>query len=161
WGVFTATLSAFGSGFAAMSLPIAWAYVELGLPANDHSLRNALHLGILFALGGLLILTLIFLIRFRGPYAGVKGSAGACYDALAGYSYGGTAKGPVTPETTVRSAIAEARRVAAEIRSAEQEAGSVYRRAVVLIEIADRLFSLMSALREAGGAAPPLFGPAV
>src|SRR5262245_31543744 len=75
WGFLTATPSAFGSGFAAMSLPIAWAYVELGLPANDHSLRNALLLGILFALGGLLILTLTFLIRFRGPYAEVKSAS--------------------------------------------------------------------------------------
>src|SRR5215813_1342273 len=161
WVVLTATLSAFGSGFAAMSLPIAWAYVELGLPANDHSLHNALLLGILFAMGGLLILTLTFLIRFGGPYARVKGRVGACYDALAGYSYGGTAKGPVTPETTVRSAIAEARRVAAEVRPAEQEAGSVYRRAGVLLEVADRLFSLMSALRETGDVTPSLFGPAV
>src|SRR5262249_46999544 len=161
WGVLTATLTAFGSGFAAMSLAIAWPSGEFGLPPTNHSLRNALLLGILFALGELLILTLPFLLGFGGPYAMVKGRVGACYDALADYSYGGTAKGPVTPETTVRSAIAEARRVAAEVRSAEQEAGSVYRRAVLLIEIADRLFSLMSALRETGGAAPPRFGPAV
>lgn len=161
WGALTATLCAFGSGFAAMSLPIAWAYVELGLPAKDHSLHNALLLGILFASGGLLILTLTSLIRIGRPFAMVKGRVGACYDVLADYSYGGTAKGPVTPQTTVRSAIAEARRVAAEVRSGEQEAGSVYRRAVILIEIADRLFSLMTALRETGGAAPPLFGPVV
>lgn len=54
WGRLTGMISVFGNAFAAMSLPIAWACVELGLPAADHTLTNALTIGGLFALSGLL-----------------------------------------------------------------------------------------------------------
>src|SRR5271157_5660546 len=51
-GVLAGMMGVYGNAFAAMSLPIAWAYVELGLPAADHTLPNALLTGGLFVLGG-------------------------------------------------------------------------------------------------------------
>ncbi len=65
WGVVTGMMSVYGNAFAAMSLPIAWAYVELGLPAADHTLPTALLTGGLFVLGGLLTLLLTLTLRRR------------------------------------------------------------------------------------------------
>jgi hypothetical protein len=58
WGVVTGMMGVYGNAFAAMALPIAWAYVELGLPAATHTLPTALRTGGLFVLGGLLNLLL-------------------------------------------------------------------------------------------------------
>ena len=63
WGVITGMMGVYGNAFAAMALPIAWAYVELGLPAADHTLPNALRTGGLFVLGGLLTLLLTLTLR--------------------------------------------------------------------------------------------------
>ena len=72
WGLLTGMMGVFGNALAAMSLPIAWAYVELGLPAADHTLTNALLMGGLFALGGLLTLLLTLTLRFGGTFAPVR-----------------------------------------------------------------------------------------
>ena len=37
WGGVAGLIGVYGNAFATMGLPIAWAYVELGLPAHDHS----------------------------------------------------------------------------------------------------------------------------
>ncbi len=64
--------------------------------------------------------------------------------------------GPVSAETEVRSTIAGARRLASEARGGAEGANRRHQQTVVLIEIADRIFSLAGALREAGLTPPPL-----
>jgi hypothetical protein len=115
WGMLTGLLGVYGNAFATMALPIAWAYVELGLPSTDHSLNTALLLGSLFALGGGLTLVLTLSLRIGGPYAPVKSKVCACYSALTDYLVADQEQGPISPETRVRTLIADARRVAAEI----------------------------------------------
>ncbi|MFG1400226.1 FUSC family protein [Roseixanthobacter pseudopolyaromaticivorans] len=157
WGMITGMMGVYDNAYAIMSLPIAWAYVELGLPVDDHSLAHALYLGALFAAGGAFMLLLTFTLRLGGPHAPVRTKAATCYRAVADYL--GTVSGvaPVSPETRVRSAITEARRVAGQMRGALQAPGAASRKILVLIEIADRLFSLGAAMKEEGAAAPALF----
>ncbi len=69
--------------------------------------------------------------------------------------------GPVSAETEVRSTIAGARRLASEARGGAEGANRRHQQTVVLIEIADRIFSLAGALREAGLNPPPLAGEAL
>ena len=156
WGVLTGMMGVYGNAFAAMSLPIAWAYVELGLPAADHTLPNALLTGGLFVLGGLLTLLLTLTLRFGGTFAPVRAQTATCFRELARYleATQGEAFGP--PEPRVRGAIAEARRLAAQARQAAVGTSRVNRRAVMLIEMADRLFSIVGAMRETGQ--PPIPG---
>ena len=148
WGVFASMLGVYGNAFAAMSLPIAWAYVELGLPARDHSLSNALATGGLFMMGGSLMLVLTMLSRVGGALRPVRAQTTACFRELASYLQAERRDGPETPEQRVRGAIAGARRVAAQ---AQQNAGGMSRvnqRALMLIEVADRLYSIIAAMRE-------------
>ena len=150
WGLLTGMMGVFGSALAAMSLPIAWAYVELGLPAADHTLTNALLMGGLFALGGLLTLLLTLTLRFGGTFAPVRAQTAACFRELARYLEAPREEGLDLPEPRVRGAIAEARRLAAQARQAAHGTSRLNQRALVLIEIADRLFSVIGAMRETG-----------
>lgn len=150
WGLLTGMMGVFGNAFATMSLPIAWAYVELGLPAADHTLTNALTIGGLFALGGLLTLVLTLTLRFGGTFAPVRAQAAACFRELARYLEAPRSEGLEPPEPRVRLAIAEARRLAAQARQAAHGTSRLDQRALVLIEIADRLFSVIGAMRETG-----------
>lgn len=148
WGVFAGMLGVYGNAFAAMSLPIAWAYVELGLPASDHSLSNAVATGGLFAMGGLLMLVLTMLSHVGGTLRPVRAQTAACFRELASYLEAKRRDGPEPPEQRVRGVIAEARRLAAQ---AQQNAGGMSRvnqRALMLIEVADRLYSIIAAMRE-------------
>lgn len=157
WGLLTGLMGVYGNAFATMSLPIAWAYAELGLPGGDHSLSHALYLGGLFALGGGLTLVLTLALRFGGPHARVKAQVAACYRAAADYFEPRGPRGAISPETRVRSAIAEARRMASQVRGAAQASSRANQRHLVLIEMADRLFSLTGAFLEEGRTPPPLF----
>jgi uncharacterized membrane protein YccC len=155
WGGVAGLIGAYGNAFATMGLPIALAYVELGLPTRDHSLAEAAALGTLFVLGGGLAMICTWLVRIVGPYAPLRQKTADCFRTLATYLHvvgGASGDGPpdlMSSETPVRATIAEARRVAAELRRSQHAWSGVAQRSVVLIELADRLFSLGSALREA------------
>ena len=42
WDILAGMMGIYGNAFATISLPIVWAYVELGLPATDHTIATAL-----------------------------------------------------------------------------------------------------------------------
>ena len=157
WGAVAGLIGVYGNAFATMGLPIAWAYVELGLPAHDHSPGAAARLGVLFALGGLLTMACTWLVRIAGPYAPLGHQTAACFRAVATYLEAvaaGREDDPrdfVSSETNVRATIAEARRVGAELRRGQHGWSGAAQRNLVLIEIADRLFALAAVLREAPG----------
>jgi uncharacterized membrane protein YccC len=129
-----------------MALPIAWAYLELGLPDPDNSVTHALTLSGLFMLGGLLTLLLTVTIRLGSVYGPLRQAVAQCFDALTPYfaslQSGHRTSGPITPETEIRTTIIEARRIATNIRARQQSASPLHQRLVILTEIADRLFSL-------------------
>jgi uncharacterized membrane protein YccC len=150
WGFLTGMMGVYGNAFAAMSLPVAWAYVELGLPAADHTLPNALLTGGMFVLGGMLTLLLTLTLGFEGTFAPVRAQTATCFRELARYLEVPRVEGPEPPEPRVRGAIAEARRLAAQVRHAALGVSRANQRTLMLIESADRLFSLVGALREAG-----------
>ena len=156
WGVVTGMMGAYGNAFATMALPVAWAYVELGLPAARHSPQDALLLGGAFGLGGLFLLLLTSVLRIGGTFGPVRAQTAACYREIARYLEAEGAPGAPPPEPRVRGAIAEARRRVAEARQSAAGASRVNQRALVLIEIADRLYSVIGAMRETG--APPVPG---
>jgi uncharacterized membrane protein YccC len=150
-----------------MALPVAWAYVELGLPGRDHSLAHAASLGAAYLLGGGFTLLLTLAFRLGGPHAPTKAQIATAYRALGDYIDGiaaaepeaesrgegaaWTGHGPVAPETRVRVAIAEARRVAAQGWANQQGPSRANQRLMVLIETADRLFALVAVKREMPG----------
>jgi len=150
WGILTGMMGVYGNAFATMSLPVAWAYVELGLPATDHTPSSAMVQGGLFALGGLLMLLLTPMLRFGGTFAPVRAQTAVCFREIARYLEADPPKGFEPPETRVRSAIAEARRLSVQTRRATLGTSRINQRALVLIEIADRLYSVIGAARETG-----------
>jgi uncharacterized membrane protein YccC len=155
WGAVAGLIGVYGNAFATMGLPIAWAYVELGLPAHDHSLAQAARLGALFALGGGLTMACTWLVRIAGPYAPLRRQTADCFRAVATYldaAAAGRKDSPrdlVSSETNVRATIDEARRVGAELRRGQHGWSGAAQRNLVLIEIAERLFALAALLREA------------
>lgn len=158
WGFVAGLMGVYGNASAAMGLVVAWAYFELGLPQQDHSLANAVTLAALFALGGVVILILTHLVRIGGPFGPLRERTAACYRALADYLAGQDAAGPpgvLSPETRVRATIAEARRSAAAIRRSQQAASREGYRQRILIEIADRAFSEAAAWRESPSFSAP------
>jgi len=167
WGFLTGLAGVYGNAAAAMALPVAWAYLELGLPASDRSAAHATTLAGLFVLGGLLVLALNLaaeLLPGRLPgggsaaYRPLRRQAAACFRALADcLATPDEAAGPaVNPETRARAAIAQARRTAAQTRHDRQGVGSQGRRLALLVESAERLFVLATGLRGlAPGAVPP------
>lgn len=160
WGIIAALMGAYGAAFGVMALPVAWAYVQMGLPATDHSLVHAASLAGYFALGGLLTLGLTLALPLGRPRTVLDRQVGAGFRQLARYMAGEAVEGPETPEARMRAAIAEARRVALQMRPG---GGTHARRgiALALIAHADQMFSLTSALRAAGGEVPPDMGPAI
>ena len=161
FGLVAGMMGVYGDAFAAMGLPVVWAYVELGAPATDHSAANALWLGAMFALGGVLTLGLTLSLRPALRVRPEEARAADCFREVALYLAGRTVVGPVSAETEVRSTIADSRRLAAQARGGPDAANRRHQRTVVLIEEADRLYSLAGALREAGVAAPPLAAEAL
>jgi uncharacterized membrane protein YccC len=157
WGGVTGLLGAYGSAFATMALPIAWAYVELGLPAVNHALSHALVSGGLFAAGGMLTAFLTFSLRARGSGSSIGAKTASCFCAWADYLSGRGGIGPVSPETQVRACIAEARRVAAGMALRARETNHTLLRCLALIDIVDRLFSLAAVLRESQRECPEGF----
>ena len=161
FGLLAGMMGVYGDAFAAMGLPVVWAYVELGAPATDHSAANALWLGAMFALGGALTLALTLGLRPATRARPEQVRAADCFREVALYLAGRIVAGPVSAETVVRSTIASARQLASEARGGAEGANRHHQQTVVLIEIADRLFSLAGALREAGLNPPPLAAEAL
>src|SRR5262249_27023955 len=148
WCLIAGLLGIWGNAWVAMGLPIAWAYVEVGLPSARPDAATAILMGVLWVAGGVLILVLTPLVRLGGTNAALRERVGACYRALADYLDSlhrqPAASGVVSPETELRAAIAEARRFAASGRALSAD------RELVLIEIVDRMFSHAALLRDGG-----------
>jgi uncharacterized membrane protein YccC len=150
WGVLLGLAGVYGDGAAAMALPVAWAFLEIGLTAPDRSVSAAAEYGALFLGGGAWAIALawaMLLVRRDRPLAE---RTAACYDALSAYLARPSADSAAdpsargfrpTPETRVRSAIADARRLALETRQRQSAASPLVQRLVVLIELADQIFS--------------------
>jgi uncharacterized membrane protein YccC len=161
WTFLVGLVGVYGNAVASMGLPIAWAYVELGLPSKDHSIGHAAALGGLFAVGGMMLIGLTWLIRIAGPYGPLRHRTAACFRAVASYlatvEHGDAGMDVVSPETRVRTEIADARQLAADLRRGQRGWSRVVARQIALIELADRVFSLAAVLRDAGepGAAGP------
>jgi len=150
WGLFAGMLGIYGNAFATMGLPIAWAYVEVGLPASRHDLPFAALLGALWIAGGCLAALLTLLVKTAGADATLGQRCADCYRALARYFEVLRQKDDsvVSPETRVRAAIGEARRIAANRRAVDGAARQRMQRQRALIDIADRLFSEAAQLHE-------------
>jgi uncharacterized membrane protein YccC len=146
WALFAALLGIYGNAFATMGLPIAWAYVEVGLPAARHDLPFAVLLGALWIAGGCLAALLTLWVRTGDADATLRHRCADCYRALARYfdALHQRDDAVVSPETRLRAAIGEARRIAANRRSPSQR----MQRQMALIDIADRLFSEAARLHE-------------
>lgn len=87
WGAVAGLIGVYGNAFATMGLPIAWAYVELGLPAHDHSPASAATLGALFALGGAVTVTCTWLLSVVSPYRPLQHATAAAFRAIATRSH--------------------------------------------------------------------------
>jgi hypothetical protein len=132
WALLTGMMGVYGNTFATMSLPIAWAYVELGLPSNDHGLANAAQTGVLFALGGLLTLALTVTLRLGGTVAPVRAQTAVCFREVARYLNAPRGAALAPPEWRVRAAIAEGRRRATQARQQAAGASRANQRALML-----------------------------
>lgn len=161
WGMALGLAGAYGDGAAAMALPIAWFYLELGLYAPVHTLGEAVERGALVVLGGAWAIALAWILRRLGPEGPLAAETARCFIALAEY-FDHTlapAAGPGAPtaaagygpsqETRVRAAIAEARGLAVDRRRAIGASTRTGQRLVMLIALADRVFDLGCALAEA------------
>jgi uncharacterized membrane protein YccC len=164
WGVLLGLAGVYGDGAAAMALPVAWVFLEIGLTAPDRSLGAAAERGALFLVGGAWAIALAWAMRLVRRDRPLAERTAACYDALSAYlarSAGDlAADSPArgfrpTPETRVRSAIADARRLALDTRRRQSASSPAVQRLVVLIELAERIFSHAGAEAElrAGGPA--------
>src|SRR5262249_60204408 len=82
WGV-VGLMGAYGNPFATLGLPVAWAFVELGVPASSHSLGDAAALAAAWLAGGVLIAAATWMVRIGGASAPLRESTAGCYRALA------------------------------------------------------------------------------
>ena len=156
WCGVVGLMGAYGNTFATLGLPVAWAFVELGVPASSHSLGDAAALAAAWLAGGVLIAAATWMVRIGGASAPLRERTAVCYRALADWFAASQHltedNEAVSPETRVRSAIAEARRVAGATRGGQQ--GIAWQRQLMLIELADLIFKDGAAWREAGAGRP-------
>ena len=162
WGAVAGLLGAYGNAGAAMGLPVAWAYLELGLTTPVHTIGHALALAALYAVGGVWAVILASVINVIGPYGPLRERTVECYAALATYlestlrpHRNPPAFDAVSPETRVRQTIASARLVAARTRQGQQATSEVGQRLLALVELADQLFSLGAALGDSLAVSAP------
>jgi len=162
WGVVLGMAGVYGDGAAAMSLPVAWTYLELGLAAPSHAISDAVRLGALFLGGGAWAIALAWAIKAIEPYAPLAERTAHCFGLLSDYlEYVLTDEARATRhtpsaadgygpsrETRMRSAIAEARLLAVETRRRQAAASRAGQRLVILIELADEMFSLGAVLAD-------------
>lgn len=139
-----------GPAYATLSLPVIWSYVDLGLPATRHGFTDAFDMAALFGAGGLFALALTLLSRLILPLRHQRRHVAICYRRLAAFAESGTTPGPVSAETQVRGAIAAARDCLQHTSAHRPRTRRTLARLSALTEAADRLFSLISAEKEAG-----------
>jgi uncharacterized membrane protein YccC len=163
WGVALGLAGAYGDGAAAMALPVAWMLLELGLSAPSHTLAEAARLGALLLLSGAWAIALGWAIKAIGPDRPLAAATARCFGVLADYLDDVLGDEPSPPvearaatdrygpsrETRVRATIAEARFLAVEARRRQVSASPEGQRLVVLIELADQIFSVGAVLAEA------------
>jgi len=155
WGAGIGLAGVYAEAAAAMGLPVAWAYLEIGLTSPSHSLADAARLGARFAAGGAWAIVLAWAIKAVHPYGPVRHQTAYCFTLIAAYLESAGAGDNVhaishdlAPETAIRAAIARARSRASHRRVQQHAMSRVAQRLVVLIELADRVFSLAAALSE-------------
>lgn len=148
WGLVCGLMGLWGPAYAAMSMPVVWAYVELGLPAPDHGLGVAATAAALFAAGGGFAAALTFAFARLFPLRQQQRLTADCYRALALYVCRADRRGHISGETQVRAAIAQARQAARRARASGPTERKDLERLARLVETADRLFSLASVARE-------------
>ena len=162
WGVLLGVAGVYGDAAAAMALPVAWAFLEIGLSAGDHGLADAARLGGLFLVGGAWAIALAAATRIVRRDRPLVERTARCFTLLADYLEHALAagRGPVmrapstaagyapSAETGMRSAIADARRLSIEARSRQTAASRSVQRLVLLIELAERAFFIGALLGE-------------
>ncbi len=72
WCAIAALMGAWGNAFAVMGLPIAWAFVELGVPASSHTPRYAAALAACWLAGGGVAYVFTKLVRIGGTNAPIR-----------------------------------------------------------------------------------------
>src|SRR5215470_17968146 len=163
WGVALGLAGAYGDGSAAMALPVAWMFLELGLTAPRHTLGEAARLALFMLAGGGWAIALAWAVRAIVPNRPLAAATARAFALLADYLDGtrgraglsGAPSAPAdaryapSPETRVRTAIAEARSIAVAVRRRHTSASFAGQRLVVLIELADQVFSIGALLSEA------------
>lgn len=172
----------YGDGAAAMALPVAWMFLELGLTSPRHTPFEAARLAVLVLAGGAWAVALAGATRAIRPDRPLAAATGHCFVMLADYLDGALdldgardagLRTPLvvapsvpgygrSPETRVRAAIAEARFLAVEMRRRQTSMSPVEQRLIVLIELADQIFSsgaLLAEMRESGEDAPGAHEP--
>src|SRR5262249_31951498 len=75
----------YGEGAAAMSLPVAWPSLELGVAAPSHAISDAVRLGALFLGGGAWAIALAWAIKAIEPYAPLAERTAHCFGLLSDY----------------------------------------------------------------------------
>jgi uncharacterized membrane protein YccC len=158
WGVATALAGVYGAAAAAMALPVAWSYLEIGLSSPSHSLAQAGLHAALFAAGGLwatLLARLIGAVNTHGP---LRRQIALCFQLLGRYLEGAghgdpdpLAVAPLAPEAALRAAIARAQTLAAERRGRQAAMATEQERLVLLLALVDRGFALAAAHAELQG----------
>jgi len=162
WGMGAGLAGAYGDGAAAMSLPVAWMYLELGVTAPSHAVAEAARLGALALLGGAWAVLLAWAIKAAGRDRPLRERTAHCFVFLADYldhalegERDATPHAPPTThgygpsrETQVRAAIADARLLALDTRRRQAASSERGQRLVILIELADQIFMLGGVLKE-------------
>ena len=78
WCGVVGLMAAYGNAYAALGLPVAWAFVELGVPAPDHSLGYAATLAAAWLSGGMLVAATTWMVRIGGTSAPLRERTAAC-----------------------------------------------------------------------------------
>lgn len=160
WGVGVGLCGVYGAAAAAMGLPVAWAYLEVGLSATTHTLAHAAWMAGLFALGGLWAIVLARWIGALNPLGPLRCQVAQGFALLAAYLHAAvnphttafcTSTSAVAPETELRTAIAKAQSLASWHCARQQGMEPDTLRLVALIAILDRGFALAAALAELAG----------
>src|SRR5262249_53405790 len=135
----------------------------IGRTGPDRSVGAAAERGALFLAGGAWAVALAWAMRLVRRDRPLAERTAACYDALSQYlasahsdlAVDSAARGfRPTPETRVRSAIADARQLALETRQRQSATSPAVQHLVVLIELADRIFSHAAADAELRAGSP-------
>jgi uncharacterized membrane protein YccC len=168
WGLLAGLMAVYGAALMMIGLPIVWAFAVVGLSIPGHAFDKAIELGLLYTLGGGVIVVLTWFMRAAGPYEPLKRQTAICFRTLASFLTGldrnDSHVTPVSPETRVRAAVAEARRIAADLRQGSPGWTGVAEKQSALIEVADRVFTLSIVFRgenpDKAATALPLFADA-